>query len=119
MLFSEMTVLGILTAQFSYTMPPARIFGSAALYFLKIATFKTDRLRLVRDALYGHMGRKLEVIGLKASCARVLYSRRPREGYRRVQEGVQQQGCGRGICLGSDRCFAKTSGERKILEGGH
>lgn len=72
MLLTEMTVVGILTAQFSYTMPPARIFGSAALCFLEIATFKADRLRLVRDALCGHLGRKLEVIGLKASCANVL-----------------------------------------------
>src|SRR6267142_5821335 len=59
-------------------MPPAIIFGSAALCFSETATFKMKRAQAAGagrlNFLCAHLGEKLEVIGLKASWANALYS---------------------------------------------
>jgi hypothetical protein len=67
MLFAATAVLGDLSAQFRYPMPPAIIFDAAALCFSETATFK-----MKGRGSCAHFGKKLEVNGLKASWANVL-----------------------------------------------
>jgi hypothetical protein len=61
-------------------MPPAKIFGPAALRFYEAAIFKNETAQglLIASELHGpkflcvHFGKKLEVKGVKASLANAL-----------------------------------------------